>query len=83
MHYPTISSDMIAEVRHRRAAHNNSRRIANSAVASKGKLVYYKVRKEDGGETVFSCQEEKSSIMVQTLITTHYLLYIFEWKNIV
>lgn len=41
-HYPTISSDMLARVRERRPDYNNVGAIAQSAVASRAKLLYYR-----------------------------------------
>ena len=41
VHYPIISSDMLAAVSSRRAAHNNAGRLAGSAVGTALKLVYY------------------------------------------
>ncbi len=46
VHYPTISTDMLARVRSRVAAHNNSARIARSGVATFAKVTYYRVRHE-------------------------------------
>jgi alpha-1,2-mannosyltransferase len=43
VHYPTISTDMLQAVKSRRAAFNNRRSIANSALFTKLKLIYYKV----------------------------------------
>lgn len=41
VHYPTISTEMLGAVAHRRAAHNNSERIARSAWRTALKLGYY------------------------------------------
>lgn len=43
VHYPTISTDMLQAVKSRRAAFNNRRHIANSALFTKLKLIYYQV----------------------------------------
>uniref|UniRef100_A0A0P4W684 GDP-Man:Man(3)GlcNAc(2)-PP-Dol alpha-1,2-mannosyltransferase n=1 Tax=Scylla olivacea TaxID=85551 RepID=A0A0P4W684_SCYOL len=42
-HYPTISTDMLNRVSDRLESHNNRRFIANSAVFSFAKMVYYRV----------------------------------------
>ncbi|XP_004349028.2 glycosyl transferase [Capsaspora owczarzaki ATCC 30864] len=42
VHYPTISTDMIARVRDRTAAHNNSALVARYPLLSHGKLAYYR-----------------------------------------
>ncbi len=42
VHYPTISTDMLDKVRSRAKSYNNRRGIANSAIATNLKLVYYK-----------------------------------------
>ncbi|KAI0066790.1 mannosyltransferase [Artomyces pyxidatus] len=43
VHYPTISTDMLARVQSRRASHTNSGAISSSAVLSTGKLLYYRL----------------------------------------
>ena len=43
VHYPTISSDMLARVSRRQPAFNNSSDVASSAFKSWIKLVYYRV----------------------------------------
>ncbi|PLW09538.1 hypothetical protein PCANC_20839 [Puccinia coronata f. sp. avenae] len=43
VHYPTISTDMLARVSRRSAAHNNSATISNSVILSYAKLIYYVV----------------------------------------
>jgi len=42
-HYPTISTDMLSRVRHRRAMYNNSRLIARSKTLTDAKIFYYGV----------------------------------------
>jgi ALG11 mannosyltransferase N-terminus len=41
VHYPTISADMLARVRHRAPAYNNDIDIAGSGAKSMAKLAYY------------------------------------------
>lgn len=43
VHYPTISTDMLDKVRTRAKSYNNRGRIANSLLATKMKLIYYKM----------------------------------------
>ncbi|KAJ3551117.1 hypothetical protein NM688_g4919 [Phlebia brevispora] len=43
VHYPTISTDMLARVKSRKAAHNNSDAISSSSILSQGKLLYYRI----------------------------------------
>ena len=43
VHYPTISTDMLAAVAERRPAHNNAASIASSPARSQLKLLYYKL----------------------------------------
>jgi len=43
VHYPTISTDMLAQVQSRSATYNNRRRVAQSPLASLLKLRYYKI----------------------------------------
>ncbi len=43
VHYPTISTDMLEKVRSRAKGYNNRRGIANSALATRAKLMYYKI----------------------------------------
>ena len=44
VHYPTISTDMLCQVRSRTATYNNKSRISNSWLLSYLKYLYYKVR---------------------------------------
>jgi alpha-1,2-mannosyltransferase len=44
VHYPTISTDMLARVRSRQAGHTNSDVISSSSVLSRGKLLYVVLR---------------------------------------
>lgn len=43
IHYPTISTDMLARVKTRTRGHTNSDAISSSSVLSRGKLLYYRV----------------------------------------
>ncbi|GBE85155.1 GDP-Man:Man(3)GlcNAc(2)-PP-Dol alpha-1,2-mannosyltransferase [Sparassis crispa] len=43
VHYPTISTDMLARVKSRKKWHTNSDHISSSSVLSRGKLLYYRV----------------------------------------
>lgn len=43
IHYPTVSTDMLSRVHQRRTGHTNSGLVANSAVFSYIKLVYYRI----------------------------------------
>ncbi|KAI0320971.1 mannosyltransferase [Amylostereum chailletii] len=43
VHYPTISTDMLARVQSRRQGHTNSNTISSSVVLSSGKLMYYRL----------------------------------------
>ncbi|GJE92608.1 glycosyltransferase family 4 protein [Phanerochaete sordida] len=43
VHYPTISTDMLARVKSRKAWHTNSDAISSSSVLSQGKLLYYRL----------------------------------------
>lgn len=43
VHYPTISSDMLLQVKRREAAFNNSRALASHGIFSYLKLVYYQI----------------------------------------
>jgi len=43
VHYPTISTDMLDRVMHRRIDYNNSARVSNSAMLSRLKLAYYRL----------------------------------------
>ncbi|KAI0931011.1 hypothetical protein AcV7_005038 [Taiwanofungus camphoratus] len=43
VHYPTISTDMLARVKSRKKWHTNSDTISSSTVLSKGKLLYYRL----------------------------------------
>ena len=43
VHYPTISTDMLEQVRERRPTYNNRRSIANSSSVSHVKLLYYRL----------------------------------------
>jgi len=43
VHYPTISTDMLAQVKSRQAVYNNRRRVAQSPLASFIKLRYYSI----------------------------------------
>ncbi len=40
VHYPTISTNMLARVKSRKAGHTNSDAISSSSVLSQGKLLY-------------------------------------------
>ncbi|KAF9523410.1 mannosyltransferase [Crepidotus variabilis] len=42
VHYPTISTDMLARVQSRKAWHTNTSEISSSAILSSAKLVYYR-----------------------------------------
>ena len=44
VHYPTISTDMLSQVRSRTSTYNNRSRISNSWLLSYLKFLYYKVR---------------------------------------
>ncbi|KAA1472174.1 mannosyltransferase [Dentipellis sp. KUC8613] len=43
VHYPTISTDMLARVQSRKTTHTNSDAIASSPILSRGKLLYYRI----------------------------------------
>ncbi|KAF5382430.1 hypothetical protein D9615_002779 [Tricholomella constricta] len=43
VHYPTISTDMLARVKSRKKWHTNPDTVSSSAVLSKGKLLYYRI----------------------------------------
>ncbi|KAK0460001.1 mannosyltransferase [Desarmillaria tabescens] len=43
IHYPTISTDMLARVKTRTRGHTNSGAISSSSILSRGKLLYYRV----------------------------------------
>ncbi|KAF5360868.1 hypothetical protein D9756_004945 [Leucocoprinus leucothites] len=43
VHYPTISTDMLARVRSRKKWHTNTSVVSSSAVLSKFKLLYYRI----------------------------------------
>ncbi|GLB38552.1 putative ALG11 mannosyltransferase N-terminus [Lyophyllum shimeji] len=43
VHYPTISTDMLARVKSRKAWHTNTSAVSSSAALSKGKLSYYRI----------------------------------------
>ncbi|CAF3251225.1 unnamed protein product [Rotaria socialis] len=43
VHYPTISTDMLEQVKERRPTYNNRRLIANSSNVSQIKLIYYRI----------------------------------------
>ncbi|CDU25735.1 related to ALG11-required for asparagine-linked glycosylation [Sporisorium scitamineum] len=43
VHYPIISTDMLARVSARQPGHTNNARTANSLLRSRGKLIYYRV----------------------------------------
>jgi alpha-1,2-mannosyltransferase len=43
VHYPTISTDMLEQVRERRPTYNNRRLITNSSNVSQIKLIYYRI----------------------------------------
>jgi alpha-1,2-mannosyltransferase len=43
VHYPTISTDMLARVQSRKRWHTNSDSISSSSVLSSGKLLYYRL----------------------------------------
>ncbi|WFD35703.1 GDP-Man:Man3GlcNAc2-PP-dolichol alpha-1,2-mannosyltransferase [Malassezia cuniculi] len=43
VHYPTVSTDMLARVQQRRAGHTNSDAVAKSALLSTAKLYYYRL----------------------------------------
>ncbi|THH09587.1 hypothetical protein EW146_g8649 [Bondarzewia mesenterica] len=43
VHYPTISTDMLARVQSRRTWHTNSDNISSSTVLSRAKLLYYRL----------------------------------------
>ncbi|KAF8993493.1 hypothetical protein BDQ17DRAFT_1546014 [Cyathus striatus] len=43
VHYPTISTDMLARVRSRRRWHTNTDAITSSTVLSQAKLIYYRI----------------------------------------
>ncbi|KAF8158434.1 mannosyltransferase [Crassisporium funariophilum] len=43
VHYPTISTDMLARVRSRKSWHTNNNNISTSLVLSQGKLLYYRL----------------------------------------
>ena len=43
VHYPTISTDMLEQVRERRPTYNNRRLVANSSRVSHIKLIYYHI----------------------------------------
>jgi len=43
LHYPTISTDMLARVSSRQAMYNNKGRVARSPIASAAKLQYYRL----------------------------------------
>jgi len=43
VHYPTISTDMLEQVRERRPNYNNRRLIANNSNVSQIKLIYYRI----------------------------------------
>lgn len=43
VHYPTISTDMLARVRSRRDWHTNSNSISSSPILTWGKLLYYRI----------------------------------------
>ncbi|CBQ72408.1 related to ALG11-required for asparagine-linked glycosylation [Sporisorium reilianum SRZ2] len=43
VHYPVVSTDMLARVSARQAGHTNDARTANSALRTRAKLVYYRV----------------------------------------
>ncbi|KAG5645460.1 hypothetical protein DXG03_006005 [Asterophora parasitica] len=43
VHYPTISTDMLARVKSRKKWHTNTDTVSSSTVLSKGKLLYYRI----------------------------------------
>ncbi|KAH6912589.1 mannosyltransferase [Coprinopsis sp. MPI-PUGE-AT-0042] len=43
VHYPTISTDMLARVKSRVQWHTNSNAVSSSAILSQGKMLYYRV----------------------------------------
>ncbi|EKM49810.1 glycosyltransferase family 4 protein [Phanerochaete carnosa HHB-10118-sp] len=43
VHYPTISTNMLARVKSRKAGHTNSDAISSSSLLSQGKLLYYRI----------------------------------------
>lgn len=43
VHYPTISTEMISRVSHRRVGHTNASNISSSWILSRGKLLYYRL----------------------------------------
>ncbi|KAI0047804.1 glycosyltransferase family 4 protein [Auriscalpium vulgare] len=43
VHYPTISTDMLARVQTRRSTYANSSAISSSSILSRGKLLYYRI----------------------------------------
>ncbi|TFY51958.1 hypothetical protein EVG20_g10766 [Dentipellis fragilis] len=43
VHYPTISTDMLARIQSRKTTHTNSDAIASSPILSRGKLLYYRI----------------------------------------
>ncbi|KAL0960579.1 hypothetical protein HGRIS_005613 [Hohenbuehelia grisea] len=43
VHYPTISTEMLARVKSRKRGHTNADRISSSAILSRAKLLYYRV----------------------------------------
>ncbi len=45
VHYPTISTNMLHSVRTRKRGFNNRAIIADSRLATNGKIIYYKVKK--------------------------------------
>lgn len=42
VHYPTISTDMLARIKSRKQWHTNTSAISSSAILSQGKLLYYR-----------------------------------------
>ncbi|KAJ8655331.1 hypothetical protein O0I10_009020 [Lichtheimia ornata] len=43
VHYPTVSSDMLQRVYERRGQYNNDERLAQNAIWSTGKMIYYRI----------------------------------------
>ncbi|KAF9464212.1 glycosyltransferase family 4 protein [Collybia nuda] len=43
VHYPTISTDMLARVRSRKQGHTNADNISSSSILTWGKLLYYRI----------------------------------------
>ena len=82
IHYPTISTDMLSQVKSRTATYNNKSRISNSWLLSYLKLRYYKVILKVLNPLLLKSLKNKNSSNAHYLFSSYLPSYIVKPESI-